>query len=205
MRTEFQGGQNFATTSVIDGEWHHVASVLPNGATEGEEILHYVDGVLDEQTGGNSQPIDSSISDEEETDWSDANSTEPYHVHFGGVLAHGFGRMLEGAMADVRIYDEGLREEEIQAIMAGEGGGGTTTTFEITEIEVSGNDDAPVDAVTITWNSTPNGSYGIDQSTDLDQWVELQDGLSSDGESTSFTDEDPPQDEEAVFYRIREE
>ena len=204
MRTEFQGGQNFATTSVIDGEWHHVASVFPNGATEGEEILHYVDGVLDDQTGGTSQPIDTSINEDEETDWTDATSTEPYHVHIGGVLAHGFGRMLEGAMADVRIYDEGLSEEQIQAVMAGDGGGDPTTNFEITDVEVSASDDNAIDAVTITWNSSPNGSYGIDQSTDLEEWVELQDGLASDGESTSFTDNDPPQDQE-VFYRIREE
>ena len=123
MRTEFQGGQNFATTSVVDGEWHHVASVFPNGASEGEEILHYVDGVLDEQTGGTSLPIDTAIADDE-VDWTDANSFEPYSVHFGGVLAHGFNRMLEGSMADIRIYDEGLSQERIQAIMEGRDPGG---------------------------------------------------------------------------------
>ena len=97
MRTEFQSGQNFAGVSVNDGEWHHVASVFPDGASEGEEILHYVDGVLDEQTGGTSQPIDTAIVTDEEVDWTDANSVDPYPVHFGGVLAHGFGRMLAGA------------------------------------------------------------------------------------------------------------
>ena len=128
MRTEFQGGQNFATTNLIDGEWHHVASVFPDGATEGEEILHYVDGVLDEQTGGTSLPIDTFIAEDgDEVDWTDANSTNPYTVHFGGVLAHGFGRMLEGSMADIRIYDEGLSEERIVAIMDGSDPGGLNT------------------------------------------------------------------------------
>lgn len=126
MRTEFQGGQNFATTNLIDGEWHHVASVFPEGATEGEEILHYVDGELDEQTGGTSLPIDTAIA-EDEVDWGDANSFEPYSVHFGAVLAHGFNRMLEGSMADVRIYDEGLSQERIRAIMDGTDPGGVNT------------------------------------------------------------------------------
>ena len=110
----------------VDGEWHHVASVFPDGATEGEEILHYVDGVLDEQTGGTSLPIDTFIA-EDEVDWTDANSTNPYTVHFGAVLAHGFGRMLEGSMADIRIYDEGLSEERIIAIMDGSDPGGLNT------------------------------------------------------------------------------
>ncbi len=126
MRTEFQGGQNFATTDIIDDEWHHVASVFPNGAEEGAEILHYVDGELDEQTGGTSLLIDTSIGTGE-PDWTDANSFEPYYVHFGGVLAHGFNRMLEGFMADVRIYDEGLSQEQIQAIMDGRDPGGVIT------------------------------------------------------------------------------
>ena len=123
MRTEFQGGQNFATTNLIDGEWHHVASVFPEGASEGEEILHYVDGELDPQTGGTSLPIDTAIGTGD-TDWLVADSLEPYDVHFGGVLAHGFNRMLEGSMADIRIYDEGLSQERIQAIMDGSDPGG---------------------------------------------------------------------------------
>lgn len=126
MRTEFQGGQNFATTNLIDGEWHHVASVFPNGASEGEEILHYVDGVLDEQTGGTSLPIDTAIA-EDEVDWTDANSLDPYPVHFGAVFAHGFGRMLEGSMADIRFYDEGLSPEQLIAIMEGRDPGGVVT------------------------------------------------------------------------------
>ena len=207
MRTEFQSGQNFATTSVIDGEWHHVASVFPEGASEGEEILHYVDGVLDEQTGGTSRPIDTAINEDEETDWTDANSADPYHVHFGAVLAHGFGRMLEGLMADVRIYDEELSEEQIRAIFEGDVGVAPSVPFEITAIGYSPPDNESSGTVNLTWNSTPGASYGIDVSTNLEDWVELQDGLPSEGTSTSFTDEEPPQQQEtaAVFYRIRKE
>jgi hypothetical protein len=119
LRTEFAGGQNYATLPINDGEWHHVASVFPEGATEGFQLLHYVDGVLDWQSGGMSIPIDTAVGDGS-ADWSDGASTGSYYVHFGAVLAHGFGRMLDGSMADVRIYDEELDEEEIQAIMEGE-------------------------------------------------------------------------------------
>ena len=116
IRTEFQGGQNFATTNLLDGEWHHVASVFPEGATEGGELLHYVDGVLDPQAGGNSVTINTAVGDGS-ADWADGNSTGSYFVHFGAVLAHGFGRMLDGSMADVRIYDEALDEAAIQDVM----------------------------------------------------------------------------------------
>ena len=120
IRTEFQGGQNFGALPIHDGEWHHVACVFPDGATEGSEILHYIDGVIDPQAGGTSLPIDTAVG-EGLAPWTDANSAEAYYVHFGAVLAHGFGRMLEGSMADVRIYDEELSEEEIIDIMEGVG------------------------------------------------------------------------------------
>ena len=204
MRTEFQSGQNFAGISVIDGEWHHVASVFPNGASEGEEILHYVDGVLDEQTGGTSQPIDTAITTDEEFDWTDANSFDPYPVHFGGVLAHGFGRMLEGSMADVRIYDEGLSEEEIRAIFEGDGGVAPSAPFEIKEVAY--NESVP--SVEITFTSRLGRTYAIESSTSLagegpGSWVELDDGVDAEGEETTYTDTvDAAGD--VVFYRVRE-
>jgi hypothetical protein len=120
MRTEFAGGQNFATTSIIDGEWHHVASVFPNGATEGEQILHYIDGVLDPQAGGTSLTIDTEIVTDADIDWTNANSAESYPVHIGARLTHGWGNMLIGSMADVRIYNQGLSEEQIRFIFEGE-------------------------------------------------------------------------------------
>ena len=52
IRTEYQGGQNVGTTPLDDGQWHHIAAVFPQGATMGQEILHYVDGVLEGKSGG---------------------------------------------------------------------------------------------------------------------------------------------------------
>ena len=119
MRTEYAGGQNFATTSIIDGEWHHVASVVPNGATEGEQILHYIDGVLDPQAGGTSLTIDTEIVTDADIDWTNANSAESYPVHIGARMNANFTSMLDGSIADVRIYNHGLSEDQIRAIFQG--------------------------------------------------------------------------------------
>ncbi len=108
LRTEFQGGQNFSGIDVMDGEWHFVASVLPDGG-EGEDILHYVDGELDEQIGGTSLPIDTLGLDD-----------GGFPVHLGWAAGHA-ERWFTGNLADVRIYDEALDEAALQAIMSGEG------------------------------------------------------------------------------------
>ncbi|HIG29885.1 MAG TPA: hypothetical protein EYG57_08070 [Planctomycetes bacterium] len=201
LRTEFATGQNFATTSVIDGEWHHVASVFPNGASEGEQILHYVDGVLDEQTGGTSRTIDTEIPTDGDVDWTDANSLNAYSVHFGGVLAHGFGRMLEGSMADVRIYDEGLSEERIRAIFEGEDVGGVVP-FEITDIDYSSADDR----VTLTWESQAGMLYNLRSSSDLtgniSTWTLVEGDIpgTPDINTKSFARPDDP----ALFYQLEQ-
>ncbi|MEM7386207.1 MAG: LamG-like jellyroll fold domain-containing protein, partial [Verrucomicrobiota bacterium] len=46
IRTENQSGQNFTEdVTVSDGEWHHIASVLPDGGTTIGDVRLYVDGV----------------------------------------------------------------------------------------------------------------------------------------------------------------
>jgi hypothetical protein len=54
---------------------------------------------------------------------------------------------IEGSMADIRIYDEGLSEEQIQALY--EGGGGEVPPFKITGIVYSSADET----VTLSWES----------------------------------------------------
>jgi len=119
MRTEYAGGQNFATTSIIDGEWHHVASVVPNGATEGEQILHYIDGVLDPRAGGANQTINTAIPTDAVLDWTNFGGAVAYPVHIGARMNANFTSMLDGSIADVRIYNHGLSEDQIRAIFQG--------------------------------------------------------------------------------------
>ena len=42
--------------------------------------------------------------------------------------------------------------------------------------------------VTIVWNSRPNRDYAVDVTTDFEIWNELDDGVESEGETTSYTD-----------------
>ena len=78
---------------------------------------------------------------------------------------------------------------------------GSSVPFEITEINL----DQQNRAVTLTWNSSPGATYAVAFSTDLIEWIELEDGLNSDGESTEFTEEGIPPDAPWRYYRVREE
>ena len=109
IRTEVQGGQNVATTPINDDEWHHIAVVFPDGGEFNSDVLHYVDGDLDPQSGGGDQTVDTLIGD----------GAEPVSIGFGIQGAN--PTFFPGLLADVRIYDEALDEAAIQAIMAGEG------------------------------------------------------------------------------------
>jgi hypothetical protein len=71
--------------------------------------------------------------------------------------------------------------------------------FVITEI----NHDAATGKTTITWNSRTNRNYAVDSSDDLSVWEELDDGVESEGESTSFNDF-LPVETPRKFYRVRE-
>ena len=123
LRTEYQGGQNFAETDVADGEWHFVASVFPEGG-EGADIIHYLDGEIDEQLGGTSLPIDTAGVDD-----------GGLPVHIGWAAGHP-NRWFVGQMADVRIYDEALDQDALLKIMMGE-----------TSIPGDYNEDGVVDAL----------------------------------------------------------
>jgi hypothetical protein len=61
-------------------------------------------------------------------------------------------------------------------------------------------------AVTVTWNSRRGRVYGVYSTTNLqnDEWEELDDGIESEGESTSFTDEGIPLTDKKKFYKVME-
>ena len=105
IRTEVQGGFNIGTTNIADGRWHHVASVFPDdGSANVEDVLHYVDGVLDVAGGVNPVGIDTDIID-------------------GDLLT--IGRRTQGTaqnyfngqLADVRVYDVALTAEQVAGLV----------------------------------------------------------------------------------------
>jgi len=60
--------------------------------------------------------------------------------------------------------------------------------------------DSVQEETTMTWSSIPNRIYAIDESIDLVTWEELDDSLSSEGMSTSFTIDTLPG---KSFFRVR--
>ena len=112
------------------------------------------------------------------------------------------------AMSDFDIiqtiaYNAALTDEQIAGVNEwlsnNIGSSGPGGELEITGIEV----DTAADSAMITWASKPGKTYAVDSSDDLNNWVELDDGVSSGGASTSFTELDLGGATKR-FYRVRE-
>lgn len=111
LRTENQGGNNFAQVPVNDGQWHHIVSVLPEGGTTIGDVLHYVDGQLDPvKEGSLANPVDTMI---------DPSVAPPVTV--GGSPFNAGFRYVTATLDDVRIYSRALTSDEIAALARGEG------------------------------------------------------------------------------------
>ncbi len=92
LRIEFNGGGvngNAASTIVNDGEWHHVAVVVPSSASSLNDAILYVDGAVQTTTGGSANPINTSTDNNFNIGRS-ASQTE---------------RFFQGLISDVRIWD----------------------------------------------------------------------------------------------------
>lgn len=76
---------------------------------------------------------------------------------------------------------------------------GARVPFIITEF---GPNDDNENSTDITWNSVSGKIYGVDFSTDMIEWEELDDGIEGDDEKTTFTHEDAPEGKKG-FYRVR--
>ena len=76
-----------------------------------------------------------------------------------------------------------------------------SNNFEITQIVR----DQDTGSVTIEFTSSAGSVYGIDASSDLITWDELDDGLIGNKDKTEFTDDflAPEKKGEEIFYRIR--
>ncbi len=113
IRTEAQGGNQTGTTNLADGNWHHVASVFPGGdGADNTDVIHYVDGILEGETGTTDEPIDTGI-----------GGVFP-RVSIGarrqGANAEvdsELSSFLNGTLDDVRIYDHALTAAEVQSLV----------------------------------------------------------------------------------------
>lgn len=113
IRTEAQGGNQTGTTNIADGQWHHVASVFPGGVdADNIDVIHYVDGILEGETGATDEPIDTTVGGDLPRITIGARRQDGNSV-FDSPLSS----FLTGTLDDVRIYDHALTQGEIQALV----------------------------------------------------------------------------------------
>ncbi len=99
LRIEVNGGQNYGQADVCDGEWHHCAVVFPDGADSVQDTDLYVDGVLQENTGGDRE----------------MNTGVNVEVNAGARLTgHTF---MHGLLDELAIFSAALDAEQINDIM----------------------------------------------------------------------------------------
>tara|TARA_R100000027_G_scaffold5589_1_gene4578 strand:+ start:24300 stop:27671 length:3372 start_codon:yes stop_codon:yes gene_type:complete len=102
LRIEVEGGYAVATTPLADGQWHHVAAVLPAGAADVENVLLYADGALETISSLKSQSIDTS---------------NAQAVWVGADMQN---RWFDGLIDEVRIEPIARSTSEISALAASE-------------------------------------------------------------------------------------
>ena len=121
IRSEIQGTFHIATTIINDGEWHFVASVFPEDGQFVIDINHYIDGLLEGMSGTNSSGSTLLLDTAASPDVSDQE------FRIGMSVQGGSDRYFPGIIDEVRVYERGLTNAEIQAIFVAEGG---TTSVE---------------------------------------------------------------------------
>jgi hypothetical protein len=101
LRAEVANGYIYGTTTVADGQWHHIAVVLQNdGTPDIADVVLYVDGVAESSVVYSSRAIDT-------TDIQDVSL---------GVFTLDGTRFFQGLMDEVRIYSRALADSEILAL-----------------------------------------------------------------------------------------
>jgi len=101
LRTEHASGNLRGNTYVNDGEWHHGALVVTEGANLRVPATRlFVDGVEDTTFSGSDNPY---------------NLTEGVDVRIG-MSGPQNGRYWPGDLDEVRIYDRALTDEEVAAL-----------------------------------------------------------------------------------------
>ena len=195
--TGFIGG--FITDAVInDGEWHQIvvtfeAIELPPEGGEGGtgDFRMYVDGevVINEEHPANAF--------DEHSELEGLRADETFRI--GQAAESLLFEAFPGLIDDVAIWSVALPEEDVAALADGAAILSPPSPFIITEIEF----DPAAREVSLTWNSLPAQLYAVESTPDLNIWEELNDGLESQGASTSVTLK-APDGTTQLNYRIRE-
>lgn len=175
---------------LLDGEWHHVVATF-TAADETASLC--IDG---EEAASGASAFFSSV-DEVNTAGIGRNKD---------TTAGGGQWFFDGTMDDFGLWNRPLSSAEVAFIydngLKGQplfGGGGSG--LQITDVQFS----AEPRQLTITWNSRPGRTYGVEFSTELSSWEELEDGIeAADGETTTFTDTFAVIGKTSGYFRVSE-
>lgn len=99
LRVEVNGGNNFGTDNVCDGEWHHMAVVFPKGSKAVKDHDLYVDGKLQVKEGTEHQ-MDTNV--------------DTQAVNIGHKLAN--HKFMLGTLDEVAIFNVALSLKQINTI-----------------------------------------------------------------------------------------
>ena len=172
--------------------WQHLAITYDS---ESNTKVFYIDG----SEVGTSNPVAFSPNNSEIDDGL-THEDEDLHIRGGGDSGASF--RWSGLIDDVGLFRTSLSAEDIQSIMSsGVTSINNTAPFSIKMITRSGKDQ-----LTISWNSRPGLTYAIDRAIDgleTNDWEELDDSSLANDSTTSYTDNDIPNDARSVFYRVR--
>jgi len=106
LRLEASGQAVIGETVVLEGQWHHVAVVTPAGGSTHDSAL-YVDGVSQRLTRlGTAVPLNTQVSSAAQDEW--------VYLGNGGWSPESYG--FNGALDDVRIYNEALTEAQVREL-----------------------------------------------------------------------------------------
>jgi hypothetical protein len=186
------GGWNTASAGTVNfGNWHHIAITYDSFSNT---KIFYVDG----SPVSTSNPVAFSPNNSSNAD---GFTHEDEDLHIGGGGDAGTSFRWIGLIDDVGLFRSALSGEQVASIMAnGVGSLINTAPFEI--ISIVRNSGTEVE---ITWNARPGIAYAIDRSTGQRtlNWLEVDDGTISDGETARYTDKNIPAGSTDVFYRVR--
>jgi hypothetical protein len=172
--------ERLTTTGAVANQWQHF--VFQRDEIGNREI--WIDGVLAGSADG-ADPLDA----------------------FDGILTLGaegptLANSFAGRLDDFAIFATALGPDQIAELVAGASPPDLISPpvpFIITSID----HDSASGSTTIEWNSRPNKGYAIDASDDLTAWEELDDGIASEGETTSYS-VDLPIGTRRKYYQVRE-
>jgi len=188
LRDNGSPNHQWSTAQPLDGTWHHLAYTHDDATMT---IQLYVDGVLDRDN------------------WTfkDVVSTDVNQTTIGAILRAAPSHWVNGMVDDVSVWSSVLSAPTIADLAAGgtpnglvSGGAG----FAITSINRTQDG-----AVELKWNSRSNKTYILEASADLQEWVEIDDSIESQGEETTYVF--PPgipgynsATDQRLFFRVRQ-